>query len=283
MAYRDVFSSIGIVLACLLLPFVVNTSHKTIGLIIAALMILASISILLSPKDHKKITLLHNPHERTHKQRAHVLRNMTLALKKLNPASTLLILLDFTGAIFYGIVWFVVPLIIANAPSTTQLLGLGLSMFDFAVVIIGSVLCTFVDRFDKKFMVFLGLLLFSVAGLFLGFSFGLPFLIFAFIATTGDEIASLPLWAWLHRLDKNHNKDGLISSVINLFEDLGWALGPLFASIFYIFIGPKLTIVIGAIPIFILLLVYQFTIRKHLMHISLLEAPKKPHKHRHKS
>ena len=283
MAYRDVFSSVGIVLACLLLPFVVNASNRIIGLIIAAIMILAYISICLSPKDNKKIKLLHHPHERTHKQRVHVLRNLFLAMQKLNPASTLLILLDFTGAIFYGVVWFVVPLIIANAPENTKLLGLGLGMFDFAVVVIGSFLCTVVDRLDKKLMVFIGLLLFSIAGLLLGFSFGLPFLLFAFIATTGDEIASLPLWAWLHRLDKNHNKDGLISGMINLFEDLGWALGPLIASLLYTLIGPKLTIALGAIPILILLFVYELTVRKHLMHISLLEAPKKPHKHRHKS
>ncbi len=283
MACRDIFSSIGIVLACILLPFVVNASNRIIGMTIAAIMILALISICLSPQDHKKIKLSAHPHEKTHKQRAHVFKNITLAVQRLNPASTLLILLEFTGAIFYGVVWFVVPLIIANAPENTKLLGVGLSMFDFAVVITGSILCSVVNRTDKKLIVFIGLLLFSVAGLFLGFSFGLPFLGFAFLATTGDELASLPLWTWLHRLDKNHNRDGLISGTINLFEDLGWAIGPLIGSIFYILIGPKLTIVLGAIPLLLLLIVYEFCVREHVMHFSLLEAPQRPHKCRHKS
>lgn len=282
MAYRDIFSSIGIVLACVLLPFIITT-NTVIGIAIASLMILACASICLSPKDKKKISLAAHPHEKTHKQRAHVFKNITLAVQRLNPASTLLILLEFTGAIFYGIVWFVVPLIIANAPDNAKLLGVGLSMFDLAVVITGSLLYSVIDRSDKKLVVLVGLLMFSVAGLLLGFSFGLPFLILAFLTTTGDELASLPLWAWLHHLDKNHNRDGLISGTINLFEDLGWAIGPLIGSIFYILIGPKLTIALGAIPLLLLFIVYEFCVREHRMHFSLLEAPRRPHKCRHKS
>ncbi|HLD04679.1 MAG TPA: MFS transporter [Candidatus Nanoarchaeia archaeon] len=283
MAYRDIFSSAGIVLACLLLAFIIQQSHRVIGLAIASTLFLAYLCICLSPKDLKKVKHSHHPHERTHKQRAYTFRNFFLALKRLNPASTLLIFLEFTGAIFYGIVWFVVPLIIANIPKNAKFLGLGLSMFDLAVVVIGSILCAVIDRFDKKIMVFAGLLLFSIAGLLLGFSFGLPFILFAFIATTGDEMASLPLWAWLHHLDKNHNRDGLISGLINLAEDLGWAIGPLIASLLYAFAGAQLTIALGAIPLLILLLVYEFGVRKHLVHTPFLEVPRKPHKYRHKS
>ncbi len=283
MAYRDVFSSIGIVLACLLLAPILRQSHQVIGLTIAGILFLACLCIYLSPKDLKKVKHTHYPHERTHKQRAYTFRNLFPAFKRLNPASTLLLCLDFTGATFYGIVWFTVPLIIANIPKNAQFLGLGLSMFDLAVVVTGSILCAAIDRFDKKIMVFAGLLLFSIAGLLLGFSFGLPFILFAFIATTGDEMASLPLWAWLHHLDKNHNRDGLISGMINLAEDLGWTLGPLIASLLYVLAGARLTIAIGAIPLLILLLIYEFGVRKHLIHISILEVPKKPHKYRHKS
>ena len=50
------------------------------------------------------------------------------------------------------------------------------------------------------------------------------FLVAAFFATSGDEMASLPLWSWLHQLDKDHANDGLISGIINFFEDIGWTI-----------------------------------------------------------
>lgn len=37
-------------------------------------------------------------------------------------------------------------------------------MFDFAVIITGGILATFVDTMNKKVLIFLGLLLFAVAG-----------------------------------------------------------------------------------------------------------------------
>ena len=80
------------------------------------------------------------------------------------------------------------------------------------------------SKFNKQAMIFLGLLLFAVMGMLLGSNFGLLFLVFAFLTTTGDELASLPLWSWLHEVDKDHNNDGLISGIINLFDDLGRAI-----------------------------------------------------------
>lgn len=44
-----------------------------------------------------------------------------------------------------------------------------------------------------------------------GVYLGILFLVAAFLATTGDEMASLPLRSRLHQLDKNHAHDGLIS------------------------------------------------------------------------
>jgi len=35
-------------------------------------------------------------------------------LRKLNPVSTMLMLSNFSAAVFYAIIWFVVPLMIAN-------------------------------------------------------------------------------------------------------------------------------------------------------------------------
>ena len=282
MAFRDIFGSVGIVLASVALPFVIILQPKLIGIIIASLLFLSFLAIIFSPEDRRKITLEDHYHEKTHHQRRYLFLNFFSVLKRLNPPSSLLIGLNFVGALFYGVVWFVIPLVIAHTAENAKLLGIGLGMFDFAIVIVGSLLCTLVDKANKKRMIFIGLLLFSIGAVLLGSTYGLLFLVFAFLATSGDEVASLPLWAWLHKLDKKHNKDGLISGIINLSNDLGWAIGPLLAGLLYSLLGPKLTIVIGAIPIVIMLIIYHFAVRKHLVKISVLEAPRKPHKQRHK-
>ncbi len=282
MAYRDIFASMGIVLSCLLLPFIVDSSGKAISFILVPIIILALLSLLLVRDDRRKLKMATEPHERTHKQRSYVLNNFSLAIKRLNPASTLLIMLNCAGGIFYGVVWFVVPLIIASEVYNGLLLGAGLALFDFAVVIVGSFLCNMIQNNEKKRVIFAGLVLFCISGFLLGLSFGILFLVFAFLSTAGDEVASLPLWAWMHKLDKKHNKDGLVSGIINLFSDIGWAVGPLIAGITYYILGPTFAIAIGAIPIAVVLVIYHVTVRKHTLKVSILEAPRKPHKARHK-
>ena len=282
MAFRDISGSIGIVLSCVLLPFVVDASSQVISLTIVALISLAFIAILLAPRERRKITLRTSPHERTHHQRRFVLKNLSKSIKRLNPASTILIMLNCAGAIFYGVIWFVIPLVIASQVYNGALLGVGLAMFDFSIVILGSFLIGIVEQRDKKIMIFIGMLIFSLAGFLLGLSFGILFLVFAFLSTAGDETASLPLWAWLHELDEKHNKDGMISGVLNLFSDLGWAIGPLFAGIVYTFTGPTMTIVIGAIPIFAVLVIYYAIVQKHVIQVSVFNAPRRPHKQRHR-
>lgn len=283
MAYRDISGSIGIVLAALSVPFVLKLSDIMLVLVLFVLLMLALWAIVLSPSDKKHLPVQDHPHERTHHQRHHSIRRFWYAIQKLNPASVLLILTNFSGAVFYGVVWFVVPLIIVSLPEADgRLLGVWLGMFDFAVIITGGILATFVDTMNKKVLIFLGLLLFAVAGTLLWFHFGLLFLVFAFLATMGDELASLPLWTRLHRLDTEHNNDGLISGVINLFEDLGWAIGPFVAGLLYSLLGAQITLLIGALPLVIIFFLYYFVVHKHTLHFPLLEGPRKAHKMRHK-
>jgi len=95
--------------------------------------------------------------------------------------------------------------------------------------------------------------------MFLSFNFSWLFLLFGFLATTGDEMAGISLGPGpLTRQDHDH--DGMITGVIMLFSDLGWSCGPIFAGIFYAFLGPSWTILIAAIPIFIVWIFYQYTV-----------------------
>ena len=162
MAYRDIGRSIGIVLSCLAFPLLIQKSNITIGTIITVGFIVAIIALLFAPRDTKKFTYELHPHERTHHQRRQVIKQMWTVIKNLNPASAILILLGLAGSIFYAVVRFVVPLEIASHPEKGTLLGVGMSMFDFAVVVTGTLIARFSKKINRKLLILLGLLLFGL-------------------------------------------------------------------------------------------------------------------------
>lgn len=286
ISLRDVFGSVGIVLASAALPFALLLSPEHIGYLLFSLLFVAFAMIYISPKDvvsaHAEIKLPTHHHY----IKKHSVLKITRALKKLNPASTILLLLHAAGGIFYGTIWFVVPLVIVKE-ANAGLLGIGLGMFDLSIVILGFLLGSLADKRDRRSLIFFGLLLFSISGMLISFNFSWLFLLFGFLATTGDEMAGISLWSWLHALDKNHDQDGMISGVINLFSDFGWAIGPIIAGFLYTTIGPSWTILLSAIPILATWIIYQFILRTysvHIPHISIAEfIPKKPHRHRHRT
>ncbi len=282
ISLRDVFGSVGIVLSAVSLPFILLFSPEGMGLFMFVLLSISLAMLFLSPPDvssvHAEIKL---PTQGYYIRRHHPVSTLK-AMRKLNPASTMLLLLDLTGAIFYGVIWFVVPLVIAHQAGSGSL-GIGLAAFDFAVVTLGYFLGSLADRSDKRTLVFFGLLMFSVAGMMLGFNFGILFILFGFLATTGDEMAGISLWSWLHALDKDHANDGLIAGVFSLFQDLGWAIGPMLAGVLYTLVGPRWTIVLGALPIFIVWIVYLFFIRHQPHRVADASVPAKPHRARLKS
>ncbi|OYV27840.1 MAG: hypothetical protein B7W98_00900, partial [Parcubacteria group bacterium 20-58-5] len=206
IALRDTFHSTGVVLASVSLPFLLLYSPFVMGSILLVLAALATVFLVMSPPDapvtHGTHTL---PAEPYHIHRT-ALRKTLRILRRLNPASGMLAAYSFAGAIFYGAIWFVVPLAIANDPHE-QILGLGLAVFDLSVVVLGVIIGSIVDHGNKRLLVFYGLLLFALMGIALGATFGPLFLLFGFLATAGDETAGLSLWSWLHSLDKEHAHD----------------------------------------------------------------------------
>ncbi len=286
ISLRDVFGSMGIVLASAALPFVVFMPPQYIGYILFFLLFIAWIALFFSPKEKQSVHVEMKLPTQHYYIKRHFIKDTIKATKKLNPASTMLILLDLTGSTFYGIIWFIVPLVILHQKGSSELLGIGLGMFDFAIVVLGFLLGSLADKLNKRSLVFFGLLIFSVAGMFLGFNFSWLFLLFGFLATSGDEMAGISLWSWLHSLDKEHYSDGAVAGMINLFSDLGWAIGPIFAGVAYSIIGPSWSILVGAIPILIVWIIYQFMNRefkKEIVQIAQSEIPAKPHRHRHRT
>ena len=264
------------------LPFVLIFSPQYTGFILSILFLLALIAIFFSPKDHQSVHAeikLETQHHYIHR---HYLGTTLRAIKKLNPASAMLLLLNFSASFFYGIIWFVVPLVIVHQ-ANAGLLSVGLGMFDFAIVVLGFIFGKLADTANRRTLIFFGLLLFSLSGMFLGFNFSWLFLLFGFLSTSGDEMASISLWSWLHKLDKNHANNGVIAGVINLSDDFGWMVGPAAAGLLYGLVGPSWAILIGAVPIFLTWIIYQFMVRgQTLAIVNLNQIPAKPHRARHK-
>ena len=286
MSLRDMTGSVGVVLSSVVLPFTLLMSPTLVGWILSALFAVSFVALCFAPKDHMAATVEEKIPSQHFYVRRHSLVKTLAVMKRLNPASGMLIVSSFASGVFYGAVWFVLPLVMASKPDSFAL-GLGLGVFDFAVVVLGWALGALADRFNKRMLVFIGLLVFAVSASFTGFSFTWVFLIFGFLATSGDEMSSLSLWAWLHNLDKDHANDGAVAGIINVFSDAGWAVGPIVAGFVYASLGPTWTIIASSLPIFAAWIAYQTVMRGHspqfLQNAQGIRMPPKPHRPRHRT
>ena len=149
------------------------------------------------------------------------------------------------------------------ADPSKRLFDISLGIFDFAIIILGSFLGKLSQRIKERYSVIIGLLVFALAGFFLGKQVEWLFLIFGFLATAGEELSTIALWSWLDKLDTDHSEDGKIASVISFFQDLGWTIGPVCAGILYGIFGGELTLSFGAIPVLITFVISTILIMKH--------------------
>lgn len=170
---REISSSTGLLLASVSVPFALQLSPPRLGILIAGLLAFAVLAASFlrvkrqTPRQEEKIEAQH------YYIRRHYLYHVMKAVRQLNPASTMLALANFSGAVFYGVIWFTVPLVIAHQVEQGGALSLGLSVLDFASVIAGGLFGRLVDRSDKKSLIFIGLLVFALMGMALGLTFGI--------------------------------------------------------------------------------------------------------------
>jgi len=96
-------------------------------------------------------------------------------------------------------------------------------------------------------------------------------------------MSSVSLWAWLDRLDKTHDQDGLLSGAIVLFEDLGWTIGPVVAGLLFMPAGTAWTITLCAAPIFVVWILSAFLLQNHSSNPNIETTLEIPRRARHKS
>jgi MFS family permease len=250
---KEVFASIGIVLSSIVIIFAVSWTPMAIGGALILVFTATLFAILAAPKDATQV--IDAP--KTHGRKTHpgFWKESIVAMRRLKPASYLIMITSFTASTFYAIIWFVIPLLIADQVKN-GVLGLGLGIFDFSVVILGFFLGHIVDSFNKKMLILIGMITFAVAGILLGSNFGFVFLLLGFIATAGDELSELSLWAWLYSIDTDKNHYGLITGMTEVWSDLGWTVGPILAGILYSTVGPGWAIAVGGIIILANIVVY---------------------------
>lgn len=281
---REVIGSLGLVLSTPIFSLMLDLPARTLGvLLIVVLFSAAGITFFLrrtpiAVPTEKKLETHH------YYVRRQYLHQVMKATRQLNPVSSMLALSLLSSSLFYGIIWFTVPLAVSQEMQH-GMLDSGLFVFDLAAIIFGGIFGRLADRYSKSALIFFGLLLFAVASMFLGFNVGIWFMILGFFATTGDELSSISLWTWLNHVDKDHAHDGLIAGVMTFFEDVGWTIGPILAGLLYTLVGPSWTIAAGSVFVFLTWGFSSFMMRKTMPLFVLKRIPisSMPYRAKHKT
>ncbi len=94
MSYRDIFSALGVVVSGACLPFVLFMQSKEIGLFLSCFFVIAFVVLSFSPKD-----VVHHETKTIAPKQIHRFSTLHI-IQKLNPASTMLLLLILRDLFF---------------------------------------------------------------------------------------------------------------------------------------------------------------------------------------
>ena len=114
IGFYHTISSTGIVLATLLLTLVIDKPPVVIATALSVLLGLAFLSIIFTPKESASVHIERKSIRHTYYIRRHFIGKVLTIIRKLNPVSSILLLQSFVAALFYGSIWFTIPLAFAK-------------------------------------------------------------------------------------------------------------------------------------------------------------------------
>ncbi len=283
MSIRRLMSSLGTTIAALLFTVLLPFPTETLAFVIMALLLLDTGVSFFLKQERTSVHAEQKIETHHYYVRRQLLKDIISAIRRLNPASGMLAFSGFAAATFYGIVWFALPLYLTDLVDAGPL-QFGLAIFDLTVIVCGSFIGRLADTKYKRLYVFLGLCLFAVFSTLTGHFLNGWFLVFGFIASVGDELSCVSLWAWMNHLNRDHAHDGLVASVIAFFQDLGWIIGPVVAGFAYVRLGPSWTICLGASFVVLGWVISAIVLRRHISSIfhSPLPLSQRPNRYTHK-
>ncbi len=245
MGMRRSVSSLGMVVAMGFFALLVARPDALLGAVIAVNLVGSFVAALFLKKEPASAHAVVKVETHHYYIRRVYLRETLKAIRRLNPASSMLACSRFCAATFFGVLWLVLPLYLSGLAQPGAL-GFGLSVFDVTTVLSGGLFGRIADTDRKRLAIFFGLLLFATCAVLLGFHLNGWFLVFGFLAATGDDLSNVSLWAWMNRLSRTHAHDGVIAALVTFFEDLGWVVGPILGGLLYETVGISWAIVIGS-------------------------------------
>ena len=139
--------------------------------------------------------------------------------------------------IFYGTIWFVIPLHLATE-GVSLIEGLELGVYELITIFFAGAAGYIADRYNWRHVHALGWLLAAAGALALLVSQDVFWLIgIGAIIAIGNNLFSFAGSHALEAYDGDHAEDGTFIGLSNMVMDLGYAIGPLAAGFAYVYGG----------------------------------------------
>ena len=224
-------------IAALAIPFFIVTSmHRSAALVMLVTSFFSCLVTLKLPND-KKRSFNFLKKRRTPRGIAEAMRAGWHFVRK-NKFYPLLTLggATFEG-IFYGTIWFVIPLQIASR--TPSLIGgLELGIYEIMTVALAGYSGYLADRYDWRTIHTVGWVMAMVGTFALIFSPAVWWLVMiGGIIAIGNNFFAFAASHALEAHDIDHREDGSFIGIRNFATDIGYAIGPIIAGVLYAFYG----------------------------------------------
>lgn len=230
-------------LATISIPYFVVTSHHTFAALIMIGCALASLIILWGlPNDvsekKKEISSLFNPFYAIRRGWHFVKTNDYYPMLTLGSSV-------FEG-IFYGTLWFVIPLKIGEGDHSL-LAGLSLGIYEIVTTFAASYSGYLADKYRWSTVNIAGWIIAAAGALaLLASANALWLVVIGAIIALGNNFFFFASSHALEEHDIDHREDGSFIGLNNLVVDLGYGISPLVSGVFYYFFGFSASLIFAA-------------------------------------